>query len=194
MESNDVAQPSDGFHNLKARMWTTGRCHMRAEKRNRFLEHYFHIVLALYALSAIGTSLYPIADTGNSIQKFIIPFASVFTLSISLLIFGFKFGESAAKHRSCYLELQKLDVSRITDAAELNEKYITVLGHYSNHSYSDFMKVALHESNGIAAVARRFSFWERKRFRIFMTIAWVLALAFAAGPFLIFFVSIGVIR
>lgn len=125
---------------LVDRIWITERCHMKAEKRKRFLEYYFHVTLALYSLATIAISLFQVGPEGESIEKALI-FTSVCTLSISLLIFGFKFGESAAQHRSCYLDLQRLRLKRFKDETDLNESYITTLSYYPNHSATDYMSV-----------------------------------------------------
>ncbi len=183
---------------LKDSIWITYRCHIRAEKRNRFLEHYFHIVLALYALSSIAVALYPTADTSTGMPRFLNSFSSVFTLMISLLIFGFKFGEAAAKHRACYLELQKLRQSDCCDVTKLNNDYTNTLGYYSNHTYSDFMhSVMTNFFSGDQKIKDSsgnpyfFTKMQRFRFAAFLFFSWAFACAFAVGPFLLFVFSVG---
>ena len=187
--------------NLKDRIWITCRCHIRAEKRNRFLEHYFHIVLALYALSSIAVALYPMADTSTGMQRFLNSFSSVFTLTISLLIFGFKFGEAAAKHRACYLELQKLRESDCCDVSQLNNNYISTLGYYSNHTYSDFMHSVVtnffsgdKQINDSSGKSFFFTKLQRFCFASFLFFSWAFACVFAVGPFLLFIFSVGAFR
>lgn len=133
MEQDDIGV-------LKSRIWITERCHMKSEKRNRFLEYYFHVTLAAYALASIAISL----SRGESAETelgSVLTFTSVCTLSVSLLIFGFKFGEVAAQHRSCYLELQKIRIDGTDNISDLNIKYIKVLSYYPNHSTGDYMSI-----------------------------------------------------
>lgn len=158
---------SDEIKRVENRIWITERCHMKAEKRSRFLELYFHIVLATFALSSIGISVlnYTYID---SINDSIITFTSITTLCLSLLIFGFKFGETAAKHRSCYLALQRLRASEHQDRSSLEKEFIEILGHHPNHTSGDYMRLAI--SNIWSSVQELesppgrkvvFSFWER---------------------------------
>lgn len=133
---------NDELGRIENRIWITERCHMKAEKRSRFLELYFHIVLASFALASIGISVL----NHNNIDAFkesILSFTSITTLCISLLIFGFKFGETAAKHRSCYLDLQKLRATEYHDHFEKEKAFIELLGYYPNHTYGDYMRLAV---------------------------------------------------
>lgn len=176
---------------LKDRMWITERCHMKAEKRKRFLEHYFHITLALFALASIAISLFqrnPSSDELGSIMTF----TSICTLSISLLIFGFKFGESAAQHRSCYLDLQKLRMRGDLDVVQLNVEYIDTLGYYPNHSNSDYMSVAV--SNVLLAAQNlkdpngspiTFSYFSRISYSLYWLVIRLLVVAFLISPILL---------
>ncbi|WP_300013580.1 SLATT domain-containing protein [uncultured Roseobacter sp.] len=127
---------------VQNRIWITERCHMKAEKRSRFLELYFHIVLASFALATIGISVLNHSNV-DAIKDSILSFASITTLCLSLLIFGFKFGETAAHHRSCYLALQKLRATKHEDHLALERAFIEVLGHYPNHTYGDYMRLAI---------------------------------------------------
>lgn len=158
---------SDNIAKVENRIWITERCHMKAEKRSRFLELYFHIVLATFALTSIGVSILNYSCV-NSINENIITFASITTLCLSLLIFGFKFGETAAKHRSCYLALQKLRASEHQDRSSLEKDFIEILGHHPNHTTGDYMRLAI--SNIWSSVQELesppgkkvvFGFWDR---------------------------------
>lgn len=124
------------------RMWITERCHMKAEIRSRFLELYFHIILALFALASICISIIN-HESIDLLKERILILASITTLCLSLLIFGFKFGEAAASHRSCYLALQKLRASAYEDHTFLEKLYIDVLGYYPNHTNGDYMRLAV---------------------------------------------------
>jgi len=63
--------------------------------------------------------------------------ASVFILSITLIIFGFRFGETAAQHRECYLKIQSL-INSSKQKSELQEEYNKILCAYPNHSEFDY--------------------------------------------------------
>ena len=198
MVAPETGHTQQSLQKLKDRIWITYRCHIRAEKRNRFLEHYFHIVLALYALSSIAVALYPMADTSTGMQRFLNSFSSVFTLTISLLIFGFKFGEAAAKHRACYLELQKLRESDCCDVAQLNDHYVNILGQYSNHTYTDIMHSVItdffssaQKINDPSGNPYVFSFMRRFGFWALLVVSWAFAFVFAVAPILLFFLSVG---
>jgi hypothetical protein len=132
----------DEFQNVKNRIWITERCHMKAEKRSRFLDLYFHIVLASFALASIGISVLNNTSIGP-LKEDMLTFTSITTLCLSLLIFGFKFGETAANHRSCYLALQKLRATKHDDHLSLERDYIEILGHYPNHTHGDYMRLAV---------------------------------------------------
>lgn len=186
----------DKLNQLYDRIWTTERCHMNAEKRSRFLELYFHIVLALFALSSICISV--VGDTQNvRFNDSILSFASITTLCLSLLIFGFKFGETAANHRSCYLALQKLRASGDQASQEQEVAYTEVLGHYPNHTTGDYMRLAvsnifqaeqsLKSPNGEAV---RLGWWRRLSYVLSWLTARLLLLVFATLPFVIVFYGI----
>ncbi|MHA3980563.1 SLATT domain-containing protein [Halovulum sp. GXIMD14794] len=181
---------------LSDRIWITERCHMNAEKRSRFLELYFHIVLALFALSSICISVVGGADNVRLNDSFL-SFASITTLCLSLLIFGFKFGETAANHRSCYLALQKLRASDEQASEKQEEVYIEVLGHYPNHTTGDYMRLAVNDifnaeqslksPNGEAV---RLGRWRRLCYAASWLIARLLLLVFATLPFVLVYYAI----
>lgn len=115
---------------------------MNAERRNRFLEIYFHLLLAFYAIAGIGNSIIGSA-TGSQVNGAILLYVSILTLSISLIIFGFKFGELAAQHRTCYLTLQRILEPNF--AGDLNEKYISTIENLPNHQQIDFLRLAIQD-------------------------------------------------
>lgn len=173
---------SDEVENIKRRIWITERCHMNAERRNRRYELYFHILLAAYSIVAIG---YNILETSHkvSVGDDVFLFLSVFTLALSLLIFGFKFGETAAQHRTCYLALQKLRFENHT-AEELNNKYVSTIGNLPNHTTQDFLNVAISNvfsrtQEMSSAEGRRYEFSHFSRLRFVLThiMIWMTALA-----------------
>lgn len=164
---------------------------MNAEKRSRFLELYFHIVLALFALASIGISV--VGDVSNvRLNDSILSFTSITTLCLSLLIFGFKFGETAANHRSCYLSLQKLRASDESNAQVLEDQYIETLRHHPNHTTGDYMRLATEnifqsEQSITSPDGKKvhLSRWRRTTFALGWVTSRVLLVSFGAMPFLL---------
>ncbi|TKA97635.1 SLATT domain-containing protein [Cereibacter changlensis] len=115
---------------------------MNAERRSRFLELYFHLLLALYSIAGIGNGILG-TSSGSQINGAVLLYVSILTLAISLIIFGFKFGELAAQHRSCYLMLQRLLEADISD--NLNEKYISTIENLPNHQQIDFLRLVIQD-------------------------------------------------
>lgn len=169
---------------------------MNAEKRSRFLEIYFHIVLALFALASICISVVGDAQYVRFSES-ILSFTSITTLCLSLLIFGFKFGETAANHRSCYLSLQKLRGSAETDPHKLEEAYIKVLGHHPNHTTGDYMRLAISDIFGDEQSLMspdgkkvRIGWWRRLSYALSWALSRVLLVVFSITPF--FLVKYGI--
>lgn len=185
-----MTQPEQ-IDEIQNRMWITERCHMKAEKRSRFLELYFHIVLALFALASIGISI--VGDVSHArLNESILSFTSITTLCLSLLIFGFKFGETAAKHRSCYLSLQKLRATTQLDEETLNTKYVDILGHHPNHTSGDYMRLAISDLLQAQQALESpigtklcISWWQRSIYACTWILARLALAAFAAMPFIL---------
>lgn len=187
---NQGSEPTE-LSRLRDRIWITERCHMNAEKRSRFLELYFHIVLALVALASIFISV--VGDAQNiRLNENILSFTSITTLCLSLLIFGFKFGETAANHRSCYLSLQKLRASTESEPHKLEEDYIKILGNYPNHTTGDYMRLAMsnilkNEQNLTSPNGKKvcIGWWQRLSYALSWTLSRVPLVIFAAMPFIL---------
>jgi hypothetical protein len=182
---------------LRERIWITERCHMKAEKRKRFLEYYFHVTLALYALASIAISLFQSGLAGPPYGA-MVTFTSICTLSLSLLIFGFKFGESAAQHRSCYLDLQRLRLDGTEIATDLNRKYVDTLSYYPDHSTSDYMSMVM--SNILFSAQRiknpsgqliRLSAMTRLGYSVYWIGSRLLLVVFFIIPIALTFITIG---
>ncbi|SFG96803.1 hypothetical protein SAMN04488020_105160 [Palleronia marisminoris] len=169
---------------------------MKAEKRSRFRESYFHITLALYSLAIISIPL--LSKSGNAdYVNAILTFSSVCTLSLGLLVFGFRFGETAAQHRSCYLDLQRLRESNPEDATSFNTKYIDTLGYYPNHSSQDYIAVVLsnpfkyqQELKDSEGRNIKLSAYTRLKYVSYWAISKLFFAAFAALPALVVLASI----
>lgn len=176
----------------KYRIWITETCHMRAEKRNRTYEIYFHVLLSFYTLTLLGISLFS-PDFCQYINKNLSIFLTIFTLSLTLLVFGFKFGETATQHRSCYLALQKLRGEEFASFESINTKYVDILQNYPNHSSMDYYAGAILNifrskqskvnSEGSPIVI---SFFSRLTYVSKILTAWVLAVILILIPCLSF--------
>jgi hypothetical protein len=180
----------DDLGKIKNRIWITERCHMQAEKRSRFLELYFHIVLASFALASIAVSVFN-QNNLDTHKESILSFTSITTLCLSLLIFGFKFGEVAANHRSCYLELQKLRAMKSKDHLAIEQKFIEILGYYPNHTNGDYMRLAVsnvfrfdQELESPLGKKTKFSLWQRSVYVCGWLLARVSLVVFAIMPIL----------
>jgi len=169
---------------------------MNAERRSRFLELYFHIVLALFSLASIGISV--LGGASNTrFNENILSFTSITTLCLSLLIFGFKFGETAANHRSCYLSLQKLRANTNRDSETLNTNYIDILGHHPNHTPGDYMRLAVKNilcSEQIleSPVGKKIKLglWQRLTYTGGWVTAQISLAAFAVMPFILVYLGV----
>lgn len=179
---------------LSNSIWITCRCHMNAEKRTRFLEVYFHVVLGFYSLATIVVSL-----LGSKSEFFeqIVVVTSIMTLCLSLLVFGFKFGETAARHRSCYLSLQYLLNHTSQTSANVGEEYIKVLKHFPNHSTWDYMRTIVNnvfctqqEAKASDGKCIKLSVWARSKFVVQWLLLKVLTFLFATLPLVLIFGSI----
>ena len=110
---------------------------MQAEKRYKSYSLLSHLLLSYYALLMIFLSIF-----SESISTFMpIPQISI-ALSVSifatsLIVYGFKYGETAQLHRECYLRLQRL-LNII-----LEKQYHEIIAGYPNHSKIDFDELVL---------------------------------------------------
>jgi hypothetical protein len=111
---------------------------MLSENRYRPYGLSSHVLLSYYALWLIIFSLFG-AELSASIGLFdkIITTLSIATFTCSLVLHGFRFSETADKHRECYLRLQRL-YSTAADSAHLAENYHEILLAYPNHASRDY--------------------------------------------------------
>jgi len=123
-----------------ARIWLTYKTRIIAESRFNIYALVSHLALAWYAFLAIAFSIYQpniakvIGTEGANQISLVI---SVLTFGLSLVIYGFKFEESARVHRDCYLRMQSLYQSAEPDAKKLDD-YRILLDHYPNHATKDY--------------------------------------------------------
>ena len=122
---------------LRNRIWFTAKSRMMAERRYKGYDGVFTILIATLSVLAIGMNLLALAHENSINASFYSTFIAVFILMISLIVYGFQFGQKATLHRECYLRLQKIN-SEIRELDALNSAYNEILGAYPNHSNRDY--------------------------------------------------------
>ena len=128
---------TDDISKIKNRIWITAKSRIYSEKRFRRYDVASHLLLVLLSLTVITITL---LDASHSSQEQIDTYTiifSVFILVASIVVFGFRFGETAALHRECYLRLQQLYDSR-EKADEVERCYHEILAAYPNHTDFDY--------------------------------------------------------
>ncbi|RJF79327.1 SLATT domain-containing protein [Azospirillum cavernae] len=123
---------------VRDRIWITSKVRMISERRYLSYESTAHLLMNTFSGILLLTSIYP-DEIGRSVpglSKINVAF-SLLIFGSSLLVYGFKFGETAAKHRECYLKLQRLLDSNKDDEDNF-EKYHDILENYPNQSDRDY--------------------------------------------------------
>jgi hypothetical protein len=118
-------------------IWLTSKTRMRAEKRYKTYSLISHLLLSYYAFLLIVHSIFsnPAATSPSSSQINLALSVAIF--GVSIIVYGFNFGETAQLHRDCYLRLQRL-LDLVKDEHELLAEYHKILAGYPNHSNDDF--------------------------------------------------------
>lgn len=123
-----------------ARIWLTYKTRIISERRYKRYAIISHLALSWYAFLSIVFSIYQdrfaqsLGVVGASQAALVM---SVLTFGLSLVIYGLRFDDLARIHRECYITMQKLYQSHVSDDAKL-ESYGNLLEHYPNHSDSDY--------------------------------------------------------
>ena len=127
---------------IRDRIWLTTKSRIYAERRHRRYDVVSHIVLALLSVIVIAiTLLRDELPQAAPLDAYTVVY-SVFILAASIVVFGFKFGETATLHRQCYLRLQQLHDS--TDPDDLLVlRYHDILSSYPNHSDCDYESLVI---------------------------------------------------
>jgi len=127
---------------IRDKIWITAKSRIQAEIRYRKYNLVTHILLCLLSIILIAlTVLRGSLPLNVPIEGYTVVL-SVFILAFSIVVFGFKFGETATLHRECYLCLQLLHDSR-EKVEELERRYHEILTAYPNHSNSDYERLVL---------------------------------------------------
>ena len=118
-------------------IWITAHTRMQAEKRYKRYSLASHLLLSYYAFLMILLSVFSdFIKTSIPLSQINIALA-IAVFSASLIVYGFKFGETAQLHRECYLRLQKL-LALVDSEPEMIAQYHEIIEGYPNHSAHDF--------------------------------------------------------
>lgn len=123
---------------LKDKIWITAKSRMLAERRYKTYEISSHLFLSYMSLLLIISTIFS-TDLKGAVYHFdqITICISLAIFAASLISYGFRFGETAAQFRECYLRLQQLEHQALDDA-EIAERYFEILGSCPNHSTADY--------------------------------------------------------
>ena len=123
---------------LRDNVWTTYKCRMNAERRYQSYNLLSHLLTSYYSLLLIVFSIFSSQFPFSAQASQAIGVAlSVAAFSLSLILYGFHFSETAIQHRECYLKLQALLWS--ADAENIGKNYAEILQAYPNHSPRDYV-------------------------------------------------------
>lgn len=110
---------------------------MVSEARYRKYDVISHVVISVLSGALVCLGVLPEKiKAGIPLFDVLSVVTSVFLFGCSLVIYGFRFSDEAAKHRECYLSLQRLADS--CDDSSISDKYHDILAKFPNHSSSDF--------------------------------------------------------
>lgn len=125
------------------RIWLTYKTRMVTEKRFKRYALISHLAMSWYAFLSIVFSIYQdrfalaLGVDGANKAALVI---SVLTFGLSLIIYGFKYEDSANVFRECYLKMQSIYQS--TDLDDVKSKnYLSVLDQFPNHSDRDWKEM-----------------------------------------------------
>ncbi|MFZ2469318.1 MAG: SLATT domain-containing protein [Parvibaculum sedimenti] len=139
---------------LRDKIWTTYKCRMNAERRYRSYNLLSHLLTSYYSLLLIFLSIFSDQILSNhQLAQGLGIALSVAVFSLSLVLYGFHFSETADKHRECYLKLQGLYDGG--NPPELAAKYDEIKHQYPNHSPRDYRDLIVETVlNGHSPVTR----------------------------------------
>lgn len=123
-------------------IWKTSKTRMITEERYRSYDLAAHILTSYYALMLIVSSIFSaeIVNFTTAFDKISISLA-VIVFSLTLILGGFRYSETADKHRNCYLKLQ--EILRDTSSTNLAATYSEILKEYPNHSPQDYDRLVV---------------------------------------------------
>jgi len=135
--SQDAIQDS-----VKDGIWLTAHIRMVAEKRYRKYDYVFNLLLCWRSLTVATWATIRSSQPPSPMLDTYAAVISGLVFAFSIITFGFRFGETAASYRDCYLRLQKLHDSE-NDPAILNREYHEILAGCNNQGEQDFDDLVL---------------------------------------------------
>lgn len=126
------------MNDLKDKIWLTAHARMVSEQRYRQYDLASHLFLSYMSLLMIVSVIY-----SNELQGRIPHFEkisliiSLLIFSTSLIMYGFKFSETASSYRECYLKLQSM-LNSFDSYSDAGSKYDEILSACRNHASADF--------------------------------------------------------
>ena len=118
------------------KIWITSKTRVQSEARLLRYERLSHIVLSYYSAFMIAYAVLSIGDESKE-KQYLQIVMSLAVFAASLISYGFKFGDQAKQYRECYLELDDLYNSSISQEKKA-PKYGNILAKYPNHTNFDF--------------------------------------------------------
>lgn len=168
-------------------IWLTSKARMQAETRYKTYSLTSHLLLSYYALLMVVYSIFSDSITTSLSLAQINIALSTAIFGVSLIVYGFKFGQTAQLHRECYLRLQRL-IALVDDEHELKVQYHEIIAGYPNHSAKDyddliidrtFMKnESIYNSNGSVNWTNSMLGWKIIRLLTF----WLIIINLALWP------------
>ena len=134
--------PKKPLNDTKTAIWITSKCRMQSERRFRRYNVTSHLLLSWLSLSVISWAVARGSIEQSTYLDIYTAIMSTFIFAFSIIVFGFRFGETAAQHRECYLKLMKLYDGNLPDE-DLKRQYQEVLGAHENHSTWDYESLIL---------------------------------------------------
>ena len=126
-----------------ARIWLTYKTRIISERPYQHYELVSYLAMSWYSFLNIVYSIYQykfIKALGADGVGQAALVMSILTFGLSLVIYGFKFGNCASVHRDCYLRMQSIYQSKRSDEDKL-EEYRLVLDQYPNHADRDYQEM-----------------------------------------------------
>ncbi|MGA7673961.1 MAG: SLATT domain-containing protein [Rhizomicrobium sp.] len=130
---------------IKTTIWFTSHCRIFAEKRYRKYNNISHLSLSWLSLAAITCAVTRCQLQTSTFVDTYTAVLSTFVFAFSIIVFGFRFGETAVLFRECYLRLQKLHDSNL-DPEAMTSAYHEILGAYGNHDDWDYESLVIRKT------------------------------------------------
>jgi hypothetical protein len=132
-----MLKKNEDIKSIKNRIWITATTRVYAESRARYYDIVSHLALVSLSMMLISISIFRDHFLPHiPVDKYVLVFSTL-TLAVSIVVWGFRFGEKATLHRLCYLQLSELQDSQL-GKMKLLEAYHRILAAFPNHTDSDY--------------------------------------------------------